>query len=206
VDANGNELTDQHGNFEVKVPNRIIKLSYTYLVAWYVMHYSSLMIAVYTSEDFVPFLQKLQRSTWQHTYIFYIKKAIQSDLNYQLVRYLPDIQDTPYGDRFLDIAGPDRYTTLSTGCWLMCIRPGYLVFRQGDTCTIEPYLPSRFARQFGYDQLYVGNLNTGLHFSGNLFKGAQAWYFHMVGGTEVRFNLPQKVLNFYASLGFVHGT
>ena len=52
----------------------------------------------------------------------------------------------------------------------MSIRLGYLVFRQIDTYTIEPYLRSRFARQFGYDQLYMGNPNTGLHFSGNLFE------------------------------------
>jgi len=148
VDAKGNVLTDQHGNPEVKVPNPRIKLPYTYLVAWYAMYCPSLMTTAYTSGDFVPFLQKLERSTWQHAYIIYIRRVIQSDLNYQLVRCLPDIQDRSYGDQFLDIAEPDGYTTLSTGvfCWLMSIRPGYLVFRQGDTCTIEPYLPSRFAR------------------------------------------------------------
>jgi len=47
---------------------------------------------------------------------------------------------------------------------------------QGDSCTIEPYMPSRFARQFGYDQLYVGNPNAGFRFNGNLFEGALAWY------------------------------
>ena len=31
VDAKGNVLTDQHGNPEVKVPNRRIELPYTYL-------------------------------------------------------------------------------------------------------------------------------------------------------------------------------
>ena len=63
-------------------------------------------------------------------------------------------------------------------------------------------LPSRFARQFGYDQLYVGNLNLGLRFSGNLYEGARAWYFNVVGGTEARFNVPQKTPNSYASFGF----
>ena len=33
VDANGNALTDQHGNPEVKMPNPKIELLYTYLVA-----------------------------------------------------------------------------------------------------------------------------------------------------------------------------
>jgi len=35
----------------------------------------------------------------------------------------------------------------------MSIRQGYLIFRQGDTYMIEPYLPSRFTHQFAYDQL-----------------------------------------------------
>ena len=144
MDAKGNALIDQNGNPEVKVPNPRIKLLHTYLVAWYIMHCPSLMTVAYTSEDFVLFLQKLERSTWQHAYIFYIWRAIQSDSNYLLVRCLPDIQDTSYGDRFLDVAGSDRYTTLSTGVfyWLTIIRPGYLIFHPGDTCTIEPYLLS----------------------------------------------------------------
>ena len=103
VDTNGNALTDQHGNPQFKVPNPRIKLAYTYLVAWYIIHCLSLMTAAYRSEDFVPFLQKLEHSTWQHIYIFYIRRPIQNDLNYQLVRCLPDIQDTLYGDRFLDM-------------------------------------------------------------------------------------------------------
>jgi len=114
VDDDANVLIDQHGDPKVKVTNPRVKLSYTYLVAWYVMHCRSLMTVAHTLEDFASFLQKLERSTWQHAYIFYIRRAIQSDSNYQLVRYFPDIQDTSYGDRFLDFTGPDGYTTLST--------------------------------------------------------------------------------------------
>jgi len=91
VDAKSNALTDQYGNPEVKVPNLRIELLYTYLVACYAMHCPSLMSAAYTSGDFVPFLQKLERSTWQHAYIFYIRRAIQIDSYYQLVQCLPDI-------------------------------------------------------------------------------------------------------------------
>ena len=46
------------------------------------------------------------------------------------------------------------------------------------------------------------NLNLGLRFSGNLYEGARAWYFNVAGLMEARFNLPQKVLNSYASLRF----
>jgi len=85
MDNEGNVLTDQNDNPELKVPNPRVKLPYTYLVAWYVMHYPSLMMAVQVSEDFVSFLQKLERSTWQHSYMFFIRRTIQSDVNYQLV-------------------------------------------------------------------------------------------------------------------------
>jgi len=43
-------------------------------------------------------------------------------------------------------------------------------------------MPNHFASQFGYDQLYVRNPNTGLRFSDNLFEGAQAWYYSVTGG------------------------
>ena len=48
-------------------------------------------------------------------------------------------------------------------------------------------MPNRFARQFGYDQLYVGNPNAQLAFSGNLFEGARAWYYSVSGGTKALF-------------------
>jgi len=64
---------------------------------------------------------------------------------------------------------------------------------------IEPYLPSRFDHQFGYNQLYMGNLNTSLHFSGNLFEGARVWYFHVDGRAGAMFSLPQRSANTYTS-------
>jgi len=63
-------------------------------------------------------------------------------------------------------------------------------------------MPSHFARQFGYDQLYVGNSNTDLRFSGNLFEGAWAWYYSVARETEVVFSLPHRTPNCYTSLSF----
>ena len=63
-------------------------------------------------------------------------------------------------------------------------------------------LLSRFALQFGYDQLYVGNPNASLCFSENLFEGARAWYYSVVGGTKAVFSLPHKTPNCHTSLGF----
>ena len=63
-------------------------------------------------------------------------------------------------------------------------------------------MPCRFARQFGYDQLYAGKPNPNLRFCGNLFKGVRAWYYNIAGGTSAVFTLPHKKPNSYASLGF----
>ena len=46
--------------------------------------------------------------------MFFIRRTIQSDINYQLVQHFSDIQDTSYRDRFLDFVGLDAFTPLST--------------------------------------------------------------------------------------------
>ena len=74
--------------------------------------------------------------------------------------------------------------------------------RSGDTCYLEPYVPSRFARQFGYDQLYVGNPNSNLAFMGSLIDGARAWRFFIVGCTEARLCMPLRTPNLLTTLGF----
>jgi len=56
VDDELNVLIDQNSDPELKVPNSKVELPYTYFVAWYVMHCPSLMMAVHTAKDFVPFL------------------------------------------------------------------------------------------------------------------------------------------------------
>ncbi|XP_020248139.1 uncharacterized protein LOC109825678 [Asparagus officinalis] len=83
-------------------------------------------------------------------------------------------------------------TCLDTGCfdWLVNIRPGYVVFRVKNCCYIEPYLPCKFAQQLGYDQIYVGNLSSGLRTRGGLVDGARAWLWNVTGCTGVRFSLP----------------
>ena len=48
----------------------------------------------------------------------------------------------------------------------------------------------------------MGNPNTGLHFSRNYFKRAQAWHFHEARGTGATFSLPQQMPNSYTSLSF----
>ncbi|ONK72967.1 uncharacterized protein A4U43_C04F25540 [Asparagus officinalis] len=98
-----------------------------------------------------------------------------------------------YGECLIDEEKPREYRTyLDIGCfnWLVNIRPGYLTFRVGNQCFIEPYLPCRFARQFGYDQLYVGNPRQQLRTHGGLVDGLRAWLWTVTGCTGAKFSLP----------------
>ena len=192
ADSEGKPYVDSEGNPTVKRPNPRVELPYTYLIAWYVMHCPSLMMAARWREGSVPFVQRLEGSKWRDPYIYYVRKCLSDPANYQLNRCLLQIPDASFGDLLVDSVGPDDFTRLSAGAfwWLLNIRPGYVLFRQGTSCTIEPYMPNRFARQFGYDQLYVGNPNARLAFEGNLFEGARAWYYSVAGGTGVTFRLP----------------
>ena len=139
----GNPVKGSNGHPLVKTPSPRVKLPYTYLMAWYLMHCPSLMTVVSASEGFVPFMQRLENSNWIHSYMFFIWKTILSGANYQLDRCFPEIHDTSYGDKFSDLVGPYEFTRLSSGIfwWLINIRSGYLVFRQGSSCTIKPYMP-----------------------------------------------------------------
>lgn len=58
--------------------------------------------------------------------------------------------------------------------WLQCIRPSHLIYQSGIVCELSPYFLSRFAKQFGYDQLYVGNPCRDLVHKGSLVNGARA--------------------------------
>ena len=140
--------------------------------------------------------------------MFFILKTILNGGNSQLDRCFPEIHDASYGDKFADLVGPDGFTQLSSGVfwWLINIRPGYLIFQQGNSCTVEPYMSCQFAWQFGYAQLYIGNPNTNFSFCGNLFEGTRAWYYSVAGGTGAIFTLPHKTPNSYVSLIFVRGT
>ena len=74
--------------------------------------------------------------------------------------------------------------------------------QERDTCYSKPYVPSRFARQFKYDQLYVGNPNTNLAFIGSLIDGARTWRYFIAGCTEAQLCMPLRTPNLLMALGF----
>jgi len=52
----GNVVINPDGEPKVKAPNPHVELHYTYFMAWYVMHCPSLMSAIQSSEDSIPFV------------------------------------------------------------------------------------------------------------------------------------------------------
>ena len=55
-DEEGNVNVDRDGELKLKTLNPRVELPYTYLMAWYIMHYPSLMSTVHASEDSMPFV------------------------------------------------------------------------------------------------------------------------------------------------------
>ena len=128
------DALDEDGEPQRKTLSPHVELPYIYFAAWYVLHCPVLMsmTRISLADEFIPFVQRLEDSTWNGGYLVAIRKIVQSSMNYQIFCCFPEIKDDGYGDQFADSAGPDGFTKLPSGVfwWLVNIRPGYLVFRQ----------------------------------------------------------------------------
>lgn len=76
-----------------------------------------------------------------------IRKHLQHHNNFHVHSCFTCFPNAEYSEEFADLPGFDQFTSLSTGnfYWLTNIRVGHLVFRQDNTCYLEPYDPSLFA-------------------------------------------------------------
>ena len=109
------DILDRNGEPKRTTPKPRVELPYTYLVAWHIMHCPTLMSAVPAYGESVPFVQKLEHSTWTGHYSVAIRRTIQSSTSYHLFRCFPDFPGTSYGERFADDANVDGFTRLSMG-------------------------------------------------------------------------------------------
>ena len=75
-DSDGNVVVGLDGEPRMKIPNPHVELPYTYLMTLYVMHCLSLMSAVQSSEDSMPFIQWLEHSNWNGLYMLMIWQII----------------------------------------------------------------------------------------------------------------------------------
>ena len=58
-DRDGNVIVGLDSKPRMKTPNPRVEFPYTNLMAWYVIHCPSLILAVQSSEDSMPFIQQL---------------------------------------------------------------------------------------------------------------------------------------------------
>ena len=123
-----------------------------------------------------------------------IRQLLSRSENYQLYRYLPDFDETAADGSFVDLARDDGLTMLAPRPFtrLLNIRPGYYLFHQEMECWIELYTPSRFARQFGYNQFLVKNPNQSLRCTGSPSQASRYWFYSIAGCTRARFMLPKE--------------
>jgi hypothetical protein len=136
VNVEGEDVVDESGVPKCTTLNPRIELPYTYLVAWYVMHCPALMSAVPDDDAIVPYVQRLEHCKWTGHYPAMIRHTLQSSSNYHYFRCAPDFPNALLGEWYEDGVNKNEYTSLSAGAfeWLISIRPGHLVFRQGPTC------------------------------------------------------------------------
>ncbi|XP_020271457.1 uncharacterized protein LOC109846622 [Asparagus officinalis] len=189
-----NTFTKVGAEPSTKIPLSSVEFPYTYLMAWLVLHRSDMMSAPDASDPEIPLLQLLEGCKWLYPSRPWTDRVRQfkNAKCWEFYKCFPRFSGA-YNDTLVDeeMPGANR-TSLDTGSfhWLMNIRPGYNVFRSKNICRIEPYFPCRFARQFGYDQLYIGNPNKWLINCGGLIDGVRAWFWNVAGCTGARFSLP----------------
>ena len=132
-------------------------MPYTYLMAWFALQYPAIIQAGEEPPEGVrvAHLRRFEGSSWSRIYVAAVCKLLCRHDVYSLFRCFPYIHDAGYGEEFKDVG--DGKTSLSRGIfeWLVSIRPSHLMYRSGDTCYLEPYIPNRFVRQFGYDQFIL---------------------------------------------------
>lgn len=130
-----------------------VKLAYTYLVAWYVLHCLDLMTMTSSINASKAFVQNLVECSWTTSLLSTVREILSTPSNYQLYQCPPEFDGAIDGISFMDLAMDDGFTMLALGpfTWLLNIPPGYHVSRQGTECLIELHVPSHFAYQLIYD-------------------------------------------------------
>ena len=116
-------------------------------MAWFALHCPSIIQAGEEPPERVrmALLRWFEGCSWSRTYVAAVRKLLCRHDVYSLFRCFSYIRNAGYGEEFMDVG--DGQTSLSRRVfeWLVSIRPSHLVYRSGDTCNLEPYVPSQFA-------------------------------------------------------------
>ena len=200
-------LATKRGKWQVLPPDGPcprVEIPYTYLMVWFALHCPAIIHPGEEPPEGERFahLRRFEKSQWLRSYIVGVRKLVHRYNPYSIYRCFPSVPDAGYGEEFYNVGDGRSSLALGVFKWLISIRPSHLVYRCGDICYLESYVPSHFARQFGYGQLHVGNPNPHLAFMGSLIDGARAWRHFIVGCTEAQFCMPYLTPNLLTSLGF----
>lgn len=76
------------------------------------------------------------------------------------------------------------------------------MYRSDNACELLSYFLSQFARQFIYDELYIGNPCRALAHKGNIVDGARAWRHFIMASTGTSFQMPTKDPSLLMTLAF----
>jgi len=129
-------------------PNPRIGLPYTYWMAWFALHCPSLIGAGEDPPQGVrtALLRRFEECSWLKTYVAEVRKLVRRYDAYNLFCCFPRIRGARCDEEFWD--AEEGRPPMNRGIfeWLVSIRPSHLLYRSGDTCYLEPYIPSRFAR------------------------------------------------------------
>ena len=108
--------------------NPRIGFSYTYLMAWFVLHCSAIIQAGKEPPEGVRMahLRRFEGSSWPRIYVAAVRKLLCGHDVYSLFQCFSYIHVAGYGEEFKDVG--DGKTSLSRGIfeWLVSIRPSHL--------------------------------------------------------------------------------
>ena len=92
-------------------PNPRIGLPYTYLMAWFALHYPSIIQASEEPPEGVrmALLRQFEGCSWSRTYVAAVRKLLCRHDVYSLFRCFPYIRDAGYGEEFKDVGKGRRH-------------------------------------------------------------------------------------------------
>lgn len=125
-----------------------VELSYTYLMAWFLMHYP--MLIECPKKAGLPFVQRLEDLNWLHNYFYNVRKILMNPQAYEVFCCLPSIPGASFEDEYVEVssAKEERLIDRSPDLFLQLvnIQPGYMVFTSTKTSSSNLYAESLWSQ------------------------------------------------------------
>ncbi|XXG62800.1 hypothetical protein AAC387_Pa05g1106 [Persea americana] len=134
-----------------------------------------------------------------------IRRFRDDEIGQSSVKLSPDLRKKAFDFgvcRDSTRSGSGRHYSLTNAekAWLFNIRVGTMVYCKHLFIDIQPYVPSRFALQFGFSQDVVGVPSSKVKRFGGLQDGRNAWAFYSAEDTTAMISNPE--LPTFRTVGF----